>query len=141
MPGGWLVLGGGTYDYIARDAKNNATLATKLKEMCVNILTPYYKFGQDKDFPPVSVVLSILSRIILKASRQLSFNVQGSGDNAHVNARSDAHVSLIREIADASAVLLKNTNNALPLALPASIAIIGEDAKPPKKVRWVDRPK
>ncbi|KAH7105390.1 glycoside hydrolase superfamily [Auriculariales sp. MPI-PUGE-AT-0066] len=114
MPGGWLILGGGTYDSISSAAQKNATLLARLQEMCINILTPYYKLGQDSGFPA------------------LSFNVQGSGDNSHVNARSDAHTSLIREIADASAILLKNSNNTLPLGLPASIAIIGEDGKPPK---------
>ncbi|EJD48586.1 hypothetical protein AURDEDRAFT_112989 [Auricularia subglabra TFB-10046 SS5] len=114
MPGGWLVFGGGTYDYIARDSNANATLAARLTEMCENILTPWYRLGQDKDFPP------------------LNFNVQGSGNNQHVNVRTDAHTKLIREIGAASTVLLKNINNALPLGTPASIAIIGEDAAPPQ---------
>lgn len=47
--------------------------------------------------------------------------------NEHVNVQAD-HASLIREIGGASTVLLKNTNNVLPLKKPKSIAIIGEDA-------------
>lgn len=47
--------------------------------------------------------------------------------NWHVNVQDD-HASLIREIGGASTVLLKNTNNALPLNKPKSVAVIGEDA-------------
>ncbi|KZW03718.1 hypothetical protein EXIGLDRAFT_634970 [Exidia glandulosa HHB12029] len=113
MPGGWLIFGGGTYDDIGPEAKNNATLLARLREMCENIITPWYKLGQDQDFPA------------------LSFNVQGSSDNAHVNARSDAHTALIRTIAAASTVVVKNTGG-LPLSSPASLAIIGQDAAPPQ---------
>lgn len=47
--------------------------------------------------------------------------------NYHVNVQAD-HARTIREIGGASTVLLKNTNQALPLNKPKSIAIIGEDA-------------
>jgi beta-glucosidase len=47
--------------------------------------------------------------------------------NWHVNVQDD-HAALIREIGGASTVLLKNTNNALPLNKPKSVAVIGEDA-------------
>jgi len=47
--------------------------------------------------------------------------------NQHVNVQGD-HARLIREIGGASTVLLKNTNNALPLQKPKAIAVIGEDA-------------
>lgn len=39
--------------------------------------------------------------------------------------------SVIRKIGAASTVLLKNTNNALPLSKPISISLIGSDAGPP----------
>ncbi|RYC60055.1 hypothetical protein CHU98_g6175 [Xylaria longipes] len=48
--------------------------------------------------------------------------------NMHVDVQGD-HAELIRVIGAKSAVLLKNTGNALPLRKPASIAIIGEDAQ------------
>ena len=47
--------------------------------------------------------------------------------NEHVNVQDD-HAALIREIGGASTVLLKNTNKALPLNKPKSVAVIGEDA-------------
>jgi beta-glucosidase len=48
--------------------------------------------------------------------------------NKHVNVQHN-HAELIREMAAKSTVLLKNTNKALPLAKPKSIAVIGEDAQ------------
>lgn len=50
--------------------------------------------------------------------------------NEFVDVQSD-HASLIREIGAKSIVLLKNTNNLLPISNPRSIAIIGDDAQDP----------
>jgi len=50
--------------------------------------------------------------------------------NEHVDVRGD-HWRVVRDIAAASIVLLKNTGNALPLKKPRSIAVIGSDAAPP----------
>lgn len=83
--------------------------------MIIRALTPYYMLGQDSDFPPTN------------------YNVNGDSGNQHVNARSNAHTSLIRQIANAGAVLLKNTNNALPLSTsnpPKKMAVVGLDAAP-----------
>jgi beta-glucosidase len=79
-----------------------------------------YRFGQDSGFP------------------ETNFDAQkpdGSGSlNLNVNVRTAEHTALVKEIASASAVLLKNSRTGtsgrgLPLALPNSIAIIGQDAK------------
>jgi len=83
--------------------------------MVIRALTPYYMLGQDSDFPATN------------------FNVNDDKGNKHVNARSDAHTALIRRIANAAAVLLKNTNNALPLSAsspPRKMAVVGLDAVP-----------
>lgn len=56
-----------------------------------------YLLGQDSGYPSVN----------------FNANVQGT------------HGTLIRQIGAASTVLLKNTNNALPLKNPSSIAILG----------------
>lgn len=81
----------------------------------------------------------------------VNFNVQqsdGSGPlNLGVSVRSAAHTALVREIDDASAVLLKNnrttttgtdtgrTVRGLPLAMEQieSIAVIGQDALMPNQ--------
>jgi beta-glucosidase len=51
----------------------------------------------------------------------------------NVTVRSDAHTALVRQIAGASTILLKNSKQALPLAGKPikSMAIIGLDALPP----------
>ncbi|KAH6623558.1 glycosyl hydrolase family 3 N terminal domain-containing protein [Chaetomium tenue] len=50
--------------------------------------------------------------------------------NEFVDVQAD-HAALIREIGAKSIVLLKNTNNILPLSAPPSIAVIGDDAQDP----------
>lgn len=59
----------------------------------------------------------------------------GSGpDNENVVVRTAAHTALAREIAAASAVLLKNSKSGprgLPLGQTKTIAVIGQDAKMP----------
>jgi len=52
----------------------------------------------------------------------------------NVVVRADAHTVLAREIAAASAVLLKNSKSGsrgLPLGQPKTVAVIGQDAKMP----------
>lgn len=50
--------------------------------------------------------------------------------NKHIDVRDD-HWKIVREIATASIVLLKNTGCALPLKNPRKISVIGSDAAPP----------
>jgi beta-glucosidase len=64
------------------------------------VLAAWYKLGQDKSYPAVN-------------------------KEAPVSA---GHAALVREIASAGTVLLKNKNSALPIQAPQSIAVIGSDA-------------
>ncbi|KAG9032819.1 hypothetical protein FRB95_000985 [Tulasnella sp. JGI-2019a] len=73
---------------------------SRLDDMATRILSSWYLLGQDKNYPPVN----------------LNATVQGN------------HKTLIRQIGAASTVLLKNSNKALPLVSPSSIAVIGNDA-------------
>jgi beta-glucosidase-like glycosyl hydrolase len=76
----------------------------------------------------------------------VNFDTQHTGGplNLNVSVRSEAHTALVREIASASAVLLKNNRTTSPpgttirgLPLEASkiktIAVVGQDAKMPNK--------
>lgn len=59
--------------------------------------------------------------------RTVSFNAffpNDSATNAHIDVQAD-HYKIVREIGAAGAVLLKNTNSALPLKKPRSVALIG----------------
>ncbi|KAF9515679.1 glycoside hydrolase family 3 protein [Hydnum rufescens UP504] len=80
--------------------------------MVTRMLIPYFRLGQDQGFPAIN------------------FNFQSSSSNSHVNARTTAHTALIRIIGGASAVLLKNLNNALPLVSPDNIGVVGLNAGP-----------
>ncbi|KAL0573526.1 hypothetical protein V5O48_008431 [Marasmius crinis-equi] len=130
QPGDFILIGGGVYGNNLKNAVNSGKVpVSRLNEMVTRILAPWFRLGQDQDFPSIS------------------FNVQkpdGTGsENIPLNARTDAHTALTREIGAASAVLLKNarvtdngqptgtTTRGLPLSESniKSIAIIGRDAK------------
>lgn len=134
MPGGWILIGGGVYGDGLTNAVNSGDVSMdRLNQMVARILASWYRLGQDSGYPPVN------------------FDAQhpdGSGPlNLGVNVRSDAHTALSGEIADASAVLLKNnrttttgtptgrTVRGLPLAMERikTIAVIGQDAAMPNK--------
>ncbi|KAJ7740439.1 glycoside hydrolase family 3 protein [Mycena maculata] len=122
QPGDWILIGGGVFAGFLglgslEDAVNGGSVTlARMNQMVTNILTPWYRLGQDSGYPAVN------------------FNAQesdGSGSlNLNVSVRSANHTALAREIAGASAVLLKNTAGALPLKPAAikSLAIIGLDA-------------
>jgi len=84
--------------------------------MC-RILAGWYFLGQDSGYP------------------ETNFDAWYPLDdtrNMHVDVRDD-HWKVVREIATASIVLLKNTEDALPLKNPRRIAVIGSDAAPPRR--------
>lgn len=122
QPGDWILIGGGVYGTNLETAVMDGSVSrARLDEMVARILTPYYKLNQDDGtFPPVNFD---------------SQHPDGSGSlNLNVSVRSAAHTALAREIAAASAVLLKNipsSTRGLPLGSPKTIAMIGQDAKMP----------
>jgi beta-glucosidase-like glycosyl hydrolase len=75
-------------------------LTLVIQDMVTRVLAAYYKLDQQQNYPPLA----------------LQADVQAD------------HGSLIRQVAAAGTVLLKNSKGALPLKTPASIAIIGSDA-------------
>ncbi|KAF8896680.1 glycoside hydrolase family 3 protein [Infundibulicybe gibba] len=110
---------------------SNAVTVDRLNQMVSRVLAPWYRLGQDSGYPAVNFD---------------SQKPDGSGArNLRVNVRSPAHTALVREIASASAVLLKNnrttttgtptgtTVRGLPIASSRikTMAVIGQDAKMP----------
>eukprot|EP01113_Clastostelium_recurvatum_P039596 TRINITY_DN605_c0_g1_i2.p1 TRINITY_DN605_c0_g1~~TRINITY_DN605_c0_g1_i2.p1 ORF type:complete len:754 (-),score=134.82 TRINITY_DN605_c0_g1_i2:86-2347(-) len=95
------------------EAVNNGSVSmNRLNDMATRIMAPYYLMGQDKGFPPVSLV--------------------GKGVNVQGN-----HSSIIRQVGAESIVLLKNENWILPFSnkapqpgKPTTFALIGSDAGP-----------
>ncbi|KAJ7054141.1 beta glucosidase precursor [Mycena amicta] len=97
---------------------NGSVPEARVDDMVIRTFAAYYKLGQDKDYPPVNFA---------QVTQQTYLN--GQLVNEHVNVQRD-HYKLIREIGAASAILLKNTNNALPLSVKKlkRVGIFGSDA-------------
>jgi beta-glucosidase len=90
--------------------------------MVLRIMTPYYKLGQDANFPPIDGYTANLG----------FFPGSNFADNFTlgpiVDVRKEEHAKLIRDLGAAGTVLLKNTNGALPLQEPKRIGVFGNDA-------------
>lgn len=106
-------------------AVNNGTLdVSRLDDMITRIMTPYYFLGQDTDYPTIDPSGADLNTFSPRSTWVTNFTLTGPSSR---DVRGD-HSALIRKLGAASAVLLKNTNNALPLKAPKSIAVFGNDA-------------
>lgn len=94
------------------NAVNSGSVSqARITDMATRILAAWYLVGQDSGFPAVN------------------FDAWNSGSsfNQHINVQS-THKNLIRQIDAAGTVLLKNTDAALPLKAPKTIAIVGNGA-------------
>ncbi|KAK6076215.1 beta-glucosidase g [Seiridium cupressi] len=106
-------------------AVNNGTLdVSRLDDMIVRIMTPYYHLGQDVDFPSVDPSTADLNTFSPRSTWLKEWNLTGEASR---DVRGE-HGALIRRHAAEATILLKNTNNALPLKAPKSIAVFGNDA-------------
>ncbi|KAH6663512.1 beta-glucosidase [Halenospora varia] len=130
MPGGLglygLVFGPNSYfgGNITNGVNNGTLDMTRVDDMVIRIMTPYYYLGQDTGFPGIDPSSADLNTFSPRNTWFKEFVLNGTRD---IDVRDD-HATLIREMGAASAVLLKNTNNALPLKAPKSIAVFGNDA-------------
>lgn len=112
------------------EAVNNGTIdISRLDDMVLRIMTPYYWLNQDVDFPtvdPSSAILNTFSPISTWLRDWDDWNLTGPSSR---DVRSN-HGELIRKHAAESTVLLKNVNKALPLRTEKvkSIAVFGNDA-------------
>jgi beta-glucosidase len=82
---------------------------SRVDNMVTRILAGWYFLGQDSGYPSVT--------------GWTSWNGGTGGPNVQ-----GTHSTVARAIARDGIVLLKNTNNALPLKKPASLAVIGLDS-------------
>ncbi|EEA19214.1 beta-glucosidase, putative [Talaromyces marneffei ATCC 18224] len=111
---------------------NNGSLSEwRLDDMVKRILTPYYYLNQDsEDYPTIDLDAAQLSYGLFGddlPNFSYSFNL-GNLTDINRDVRGN-HRDLIREIGGASAVLLKNTDNTLPLSKNIKrISVFGNDA-------------
>lgn len=115
MPGD-VVFGSGT-SYFGGNLTayvNNGTIPiSRVDDMATRIIAAWYYLHQDNaGYPKTNFD---------------AFHPDNQITNAHIDVQDD-HYQLVREMGAASTVLLKNTNNTLPLNKPRSIVLIGSDA-------------
>ncbi|KAJ7745226.1 glycoside hydrolase superfamily [Mycena maculata] len=99
---------------------NGSVPEARIDDMVTRTIASWYKMGQDSDYPDVN----------FSQLTEATF-LNGELVNEHVNVQ-DNHYKLIREIGAASTILLKNTDNALPLKVEniKRIGLFGSDAGP-----------
>lgn len=97
----------------------------RLDDMAVRIIAAWYLVGRDN----TSIPLNFASWTLDTFGYRHFVAKEGYGlINEHVDVRAE-HGRLVRQIGSASTVLLKNTNNALPLTGKEKLtAVFGEDA-------------
>lgn len=111
---------------ITRALANGTVAASRVDDMIVRIMTPYYHLGQDHGFPGVDASTGDLNTFSPKSTWRYNFTFEGERSR---DVRGN-HGALIRRHGAAATVLLKNKGGALPLKAPTSIAVVGNDAGP-----------
>lgn len=92
-------------DTMTEAVSNGSLTMDRLNDMVIRNAIAYYKLGQDQDYPELAGIYD---------------RVDNRGN----------HASLARAYAAESMVLLKNTNNALPLSNLSFVSIFGYHAAP-----------
>lgn len=103
---------------------NGSVPEWRIDDMATRIVAAWYKVGRDRTTRPIN-----FSSWTLDTFGYEHWLVGQGYDllNEHVNVRNE-HSLLIRNIAARGTVLLKNTNNALPLKKPRFIGVFGQGA-------------
>ncbi|KAH0847529.1 hypothetical protein AYO21_01437 [Fonsecaea monophora] len=105
---------------VTRAVRNGTLDEDRLDDMIRRIMTPYFYLNQN-EYPPIDGLEPTLNSD--SPPYQHPFTLGAS----NVDVRS-GHGQLIRDIAAAGTVLLKNTNGALPLTAPKTLGVFGNDA-------------
>lgn len=104
---------------------NNGSLETsRLDDMIIRIMTPYYHLGQNKDYQSIDPATADLNTFSPKPTWFDTFVLNGTRSR---DVRAD-HAVIIRKLGAASTVLLKNVNSTLPLKAPTSITVFRNNA-------------
>lgn len=129
MPGDTLFDSGRSYwgANLTIAVLNGTVPQWRIDDMCIRIIAAWYFVGRDD--PSISVPINFDSWTLDTYGYQHFIANEGfTLINEHVDVRGE-HANLIRQIGSASTVLLKNTNNALPLTGKEKItAVFGNDA-------------
>lgn len=103
-------------------AVNNGSLPiARLDDMIRRVMTPYYALKQDQGFPTQDPSSGpVLARYF---AQQIPISAEIPARDVRHN-----HADVIRKLGAAGTVLLKNTNSTLPLVIPKTIGVFGNDA-------------
>lgn len=83
-------------------------------------MTPYFYLNQN-EYPPIDGYEPRLNARLPPYQYPFTFGA------SNVDVR-ESHAQVIRDLGAAGTVLLKNTNNVLPLRSPATLGVFGNDA-------------
>ncbi|KAE8370782.1 glycoside hydrolase superfamily [Aspergillus caelatus] len=111
---------------LIESVKNGSVSMDRLDDMCRRVMTPYFHLNQDKGFPAMDPVNEELNAVLFSSPDEYKYNYT-YGPVANVDVRGN-HGAEIRKQAADGIVLLKNTNNTLPLKSPKHITVFGNDA-------------
>ncbi|TCD69440.1 hypothetical protein EIP91_007566 [Steccherinum ochraceum] len=116
MPGDISFNSGNSYfgGNLTAYVRNGTIPESRVDDMATRVLAAWYYLGQDRNYPDTNFN---------------AFKMLDPATNKHVDVQED-HFTIVHDIGVASAVLLKNTNNALPLKKPRSVVLVGNDAGP-----------
>ncbi|KAK6607853.1 beta-glucosidase G 1 [Botrytis cinerea] len=107
---------------------NGSVTLERLNDMALRVMTPYFFLGQDQDFPLIDSSSGAYPQLNQFNEPSIyASNWTSSMGAADVDVRGN-HSWLVRELGAAGTVLLKNTNNALPLKAPKRIGVFGNAA-------------
>jgi beta-glucosidase len=126
MPGNVSAEYGASYfgTPLLRAVENGSVPMERLDDMATRIMKSFYKLEQDVDFPSVDPANQFLLQVV---------TVGHAGDPStpvSTDVRGD-HASLIRKLGAAGTVLLKNTDNYVPLTKPMNVGVFGNGAPYP----------
>ena len=107
---------------ITMAVQNGSLPESRLDDMVLRVMTPYYFLQQNSGYPTVDQSSADLNNYD-PATSNYTWDFSGQ---YHRDVR-DGHAQLIRQLGAEATVLLKN-NGSLPLSSPKVIAVFGNDA-------------
>ncbi|KAI3324620.1 glycoside hydrolase family 3 protein [Xylariaceae sp. AK1471] len=130
MPGNVSSLAGPAYfgDSLMEAVNGGLVPEQRLNDMAVRVMAPYFRLGQDQDFPTLDPSTGPVFATYQFGHQSPLFAYLPEIDARDV--RGD-HAQVIREIGPAGTVLLKNVNGVLPLRSITNVGIFGNDADYP----------
>ncbi|KAI3336217.1 glycoside hydrolase family 3 protein [Ustulina deusta] len=130
MPGNISSLAGPSYfgDALLEAVNEGLVAEERLDDMVKRVMAPYFRLGQDQDFPTVDPANGPVFAILQYGHQSPLLASYPEVDSRDV--RGD-HADVIREIGSAGTVLLKNIDGTLPLKNITNVGIFGNDADYP----------